>query len=240
MQNSNVLLIEDIKAQAQNILDRLGHLGCTMKVAFTAADGLAAVNNDRPDLIILDIRLSPNDEEGEGFDVLRTLRDDPVTRTIPVIVYSIMAKDMENRLRSFGLGALWCLDKNQGIVELEAVVRRALEWTSMQNGASPTYERGLRYDPSSGTIWIDGKKFHTKLSRLQRRLLTVLHDRRGYIVSRQDIIRDVYEAEHQALNQVFDDDQIDALVARLRDKLGTSAEYIETIWGEGFKLRGEA
>lgn len=235
MRGAKVLLIEDEKGMAQNVTDRLGWLGCKIQVANTGDAGLAALRADRPDLIILDIQLRT---EEEGFDVLRELRGDILNRTIPVIVYSITANQLENRLRGFGLGAMWCLAKGAGLTELEAVVRVALEFieeqrrTPFEPGGMPLY-----FDNDSGTIWIDGQERpDIKLnSNLQRKLLALLFERRGSICSRDDIATYVYGEDVEDIS----DEQIDRLVSRLRAKLGDDPQkprFIKTERDMGYKL----
>jgi OmpR family response regulator RpaB len=230
MSVKRILLIEDTKAHAQNITDRLSHLGYELTIVYTGPDGLAAARAVAPNLIILDIRLETDEE---GFDVLRTLQADPSTCDIPVIIYSVTAKDMENRLRGLHLGALWCLDKNDGITELEATVRRALRLEAQRSQAPASPHRlPLDFDRRSGTIWIDGRKAEIKLTLLQARLLDCLAEHAGEICSRDDISQYVYKTE--VSNEV-----IDRLVSRLREKLADSSKqprFIENVRGVGYKL----
>jgi DNA-binding response OmpR family regulator len=241
-QGWQILLIEDNKAHAQNIVDRLGSLGYQIETAYTGPDGLTFVKTDPPDLIILDIRLAT---EEEGFDVLRTLQGDQATRDIPVIVYSVTAKDMENRLRGLSLDAMWCLDKHEGIIQLEATVRRALRFVERQTQppvARPSQPRAARlrpldFDPTSGKVWIDAQETHINLSPLLAKLLALLVERAGMICPRDEIAAVIYEKK-QVDSQ--DNQAIDRLVSRLRVLLNddpANPRFIESIRGFGYRLK---
>jgi DNA-binding response OmpR family regulator len=224
-----ILLIEDNQGHAQNIKDRLGWLGCVIHISYNGESGLNSAKIDQPNLIILDIMLETPDK---GFDVLRQLENDPITRDIPVIVYSITAKEMESRIRGLALGALWCLDKNQGITELEATVRRALKLQPQQKYQAPQHLMPLDFDEKFGKVWIDGRETNIELPALQAKLLTFLVRSGGQICSRDEISHNVYET-------IVGNEVIDRLVSRLRGKLGDDSQnprFIESIRGIGYRL----
>jgi DNA-binding response OmpR family regulator len=78
----DVLLIEDSKTQAAQIKAMLESLGFTVRVAYDGLDGIRAVMEQRPALIVLDVKLPGMD----GFQVCRRLKRSPDTQTIPVIM----------------------------------------------------------------------------------------------------------------------------------------------------------
>jgi DNA-binding response OmpR family regulator len=78
----DVLLIEDSKTQAAQIKATLESLGFTVRVAYDGLDGIRAVMEQRPALIVLDVKLPGMD----GFQVCRRLKRSPDTQTIPVIM----------------------------------------------------------------------------------------------------------------------------------------------------------
>jgi two-component system phosphate regulon response regulator OmpR len=185
-------------------------------------------------LIVLDIMLETSEK---GFDVLRRLQGDPATHDIPVIIYSVTAKEMENRLRGFALGALWCLDKSDGITELEAIVRRALEYRqSQRRDEPPAHLLPLDFDSKTGTVWIDGRATDIKLPPLQADLLAYLVKRPGQICDRNEIASHVYEVKEK---DAVSNASIDRLVSRLRALLGDdphTPRLIESVRGKGYRL----
>lgn len=88
---------EDIRKTFARLVKALGH------DAATAADGeeaIVAATDDRPGLVILDLMMPGIN----GFDVLRSLRSDPRTRDMPIVVYSAMS-DPEFVEQALSLGA---------------------------------------------------------------------------------------------------------------------------------------
>lgn len=79
---ADVLLIEDSKTQAAQIKATLESLGLEVRVAYDGPDGLRAVMEQPPALIVLDVKLPSMD----GFQVCRRLKRTPETQNIPVIM----------------------------------------------------------------------------------------------------------------------------------------------------------
>lgn len=91
----------------------------------TAADGeacLAAVAEEPPDLLILDVMMPKLD----GFETLKRLKADPAAAQIPVIMLTARAQD-EDIFEGYGTGAQWYLTKPFEPGELRRVVRHLLE-----------------------------------------------------------------------------------------------------------------
>src|SRR3569623_252062 len=89
-----VLVVEDSPTQAAKIQLELEHKGFSVEVARDGTSALSSVANRQPDVIILDYLLP----DITGIEVCRTLKRNPIYRTIPVVVFSI-----ENRLRDMTL-----------------------------------------------------------------------------------------------------------------------------------------
>ncbi|MBI1250550.1 MAG: response regulator [Alphaproteobacteria bacterium] len=92
-----ILVIDDHQDARELARRALGRLGFHVQTCTTAQDGLDAIAERQPALIVLDIHLP----DRSGWDVLRALRDDEATRGIPVLVASIN----DDRGRSMSLGA---------------------------------------------------------------------------------------------------------------------------------------
>jgi putative two-component system response regulator len=113
-----VLIVDDEDANVvllSLIMSRLGYS------TVTAADGeaaLSAVSRERPDVILLDVNMP----RLNGFEVCRRLKDDPVTRLIPVVLITGLLA-VEDRVRGIDAGADDFLSKPLVQLELEARVR---------------------------------------------------------------------------------------------------------------------
>jgi CheY-like chemotaxis protein/phosphoribosyl 1,2-cyclic phosphodiesterase len=106
---------EDLRILARKALMRTGH---RVLEAETGHEGMALAENERPDLLLLDLNMPPPD----GFELLRMLRSREETRTLPVIVLTAMG-DEESARKSFELGATDFLAKPFTAPQLDARVR---------------------------------------------------------------------------------------------------------------------
>jgi DNA-binding response OmpR family regulator len=92
----------------------------------------------------------------------------------------------------------------------------------------------LRVEASTREVWVQGQKLTPRLSLKQFNLLNYLYLRAGEAVSKDEIITTVWsEAEAEAIY----DYQVDKMVSRVRERIGK--EWIETVWGYGYRLRLE-
>jgi len=116
-----VLIIEDDPNVGKFITVNLSQRGYRTITATSGEDGLAQARAERPDLILLDLKLPGPD----GWATLETLRSDPDLTGIPVVIITASAvKDEEERARQ--LGAIDYLIKPIGVQQLLAAVRAAL------------------------------------------------------------------------------------------------------------------
>lgn len=94
----------------------------------------------------------------------------------------------------------------------------------------------LRMDPQAHRVWVDQGELEPPLSPPQYRLLDLMYRKAGNVVSREEIIEEVWpEAESAGVSE----QAIDALVRRLRDRLSEvdpGHNYIVTVRGHGFRL----
>jgi hypothetical protein len=95
---------------------------------------------------------------------------------------------------------------------------------------------GLRLSKTQRRVWVGGRELDPPLSLAQYRLLELLYERRGKVVTREDVIQAVWpESDESGITE----QAIDALMRRLRDRLAEADpeyEYITTVRGHGFRL----
>jgi hypothetical protein len=92
----------------------------------------------------------------------------------------------------------------------------------------------LRVEPGTREVWVHGEKLSPRLSLKQFDLLNFLYMRTGEAVSKDEIIAAVWpEAESGAIY----DYQVDKMVSRVRERIGK--DWIETVWGYGYRLQLE-
>jgi len=95
-----VLMVEDEKNIILGVRTCLDAVGYTVEVVEDGEEALKAVGRGHPDLILLDLLLPKVD----GFEVLKILKGDPATSSIPIIVLTAKAEE-EDRQRALDLGA---------------------------------------------------------------------------------------------------------------------------------------
>jgi len=105
--------------------------------------------------------------------------------------------------------------------------------------AGPVALGGLRLDKAQRRVWIDDRELEPPLSLAQYRLLELLVDAGGRVVSREQVVETVWpDAQEDGVTE----QAIDALVRRLRDRLAEldrEHEYVVTLRGHGFRLAGQ-
>ncbi|MDD5131556.1 MAG: response regulator [bacterium] len=84
-----ILIVDDEKQIARMLKIRMEASGYEADVANDGLEGLAKVQQSQPDLIILDVMMPKMD----GFEVCRKLKDDPVFKSIPVLMLSVKAEE---------------------------------------------------------------------------------------------------------------------------------------------------
>ena len=196
----------------------------------TAVDGRSAVSTaleDRPDLIVLDLMLPGMD----GYQVLRTLREDERTSEIPVLLLTARREE-EDRIHGFEKGADDYVTKpfspRELVLRVGALLRRAK--------AEPldAHRRislgGVVLDRDAHRAFVDEQEI--ELTPLEFRLLEVLMERRGRAQSRRQLLQAVWDT-----NAAIETRTVDMHVARLRSKLGPAGDLIETVRGVGYRFR---
>jgi len=118
---SDILVVDDEPDVARIIAMNLEFDGYRVRVAHDGREALQAVEESKPDCILLDIMMPVMD----GFEVLRRLKKDPRTADIPVIVVTARDTDMD-RLKGFGGGAVEYVAKPFDLRELKGHVSRVL------------------------------------------------------------------------------------------------------------------
>jgi two-component system response regulator ChvI len=226
---------ENIVASVSMALESHGH---TVKAYYDGAAGLAALENEAPDLAILDVKMPRMD----GMEVLRRLRR---TSDLPVIF--LTSKDEEiDEILGFNLGADDYIHKPFSqrllIERVKAVLRRSgVAGEEPIVGAPPAPETGTRaikrgkltLDPARHDCLWDGKP--VKLTVTEFLLLQALAQRPGFVKSRDNLMDAAYD------DQVYVDDRtIDSHIKRMRKKfrdVDPEFDAIETLYGVGYRYR---
>lgn len=223
---ASVLVIEDDQRIREELATALTESGHAVRTEGRGTDALAAVVDWSPDVVVLDLGLPDID----GRDVLRMLRG---VSSAPVIVAT--ARDDEAEVvRLLDAGADDYMVKPYSAAQLDAriraVLRRALASTQPADREIEVGE--LRVDPDRRRVTLAGRPL--ELSRLEFDLLAHLARRSPEVVTRRELLAEVWRQPHGG-----GDKTIDVHLSWLRRKLGESAgapRYLHTVRGVGLKL----
>ncbi|MFN3584480.1 response regulator transcription factor [Phenylobacterium sp.] len=235
---AKITLVDDDENIVTSVSLALESHGHAVKAYYDGAAGLAALENDPPDLAILDVKMPRMD----GMEVLRRLRR---TSEVPVII--LTSKDEEiDEILGFNLGADDYIHKPFSqrllIERVKAVLRRAGRGEEDAAGgpaaaaeaSARAIKRGkLTLDPARHDCLWDGKP--VKLTVTEFLLLQSLAQRPGFVKSRDNLMDAAYE------DQVYVDDRtIDSHIKRMRKKfreVDPDFDAIETLYGVGYRYR---
>ena len=221
-----VLLVEDDPATAQSLQIMLESEKMVVDATDLGEDGLEIGKLYDYDIIILDLMLPDID----GIEVLRRLRDARVET--PVLILSGLT-DADDKVKGLGTGADDYLTKPFNKAELmariQAIVRR-----SKGHAQSIIRTGKLAVNLDSHTVEVDNRPVH--LTGKEYGILELLSLRKGTTLTKEMFLNHLYGGMDEPELKI-----IDVFICKLRKKLGNATggdNYIETIWGQGYVLRG--
>jgi len=221
----NILIIEDNKDVNLMLAESLTDAGYAVKSAFTGTDGISEIKSHEYDLILLDLMLPYK----SGDEILREMRQFSET---PVIVIS--AKDMVGtKIDVLRLGADDYITKPFDLEEVAARIESNLRRSHKQEWAGKVYTyKDLALDDNAKSVSVQGTPI--ELTAKEYMILELLLKNRGKVFTKSNIYEVVWQDEY------FDDDNaVKTHISNLRNKLkkaNASEEYIETVWGLGYRL----
>jgi two-component system, OmpR family, phosphate regulon response regulator PhoB len=202
--------------------------GFSVITALDGSLGLERARKDRPSLIILDLMLPGMD----GKDVCRSLKSNPITQTIPVLMLTAKAEELD-RVVGFELGADDYVTKpfspRELVLRIKAILRRK---TLDTEGVKVIRIGDLLIDVDCHSVSIKDRPIN--LTSTEFKLLVELATRRGRVQTRQTLLERVWGYTWEGYDRT-----VDTHIRRLREKLGDMAEYIETLRGFGYRFRGK-
>ena len=229
-----ILVIEDEPDLRAGLQHNLELEGFKVLTAADGREGLRKAKEGQASLVLLDLMLPGM----PGLEVLRNLRE--IGREIPIIIVSAKGQDRD-KVQGLELGADDYLTKPFGLSELLARIRAVLRRT--QVGA----KAGVGEKPAVGGVMkfpdlvVDWRRFtilrdgtEQQLSRYEAEILRMLIERRGEVVSRQDLLRKVWGYVHLPTTRTVDNH-----IARLRKKLERDVDkpiHVVTVHGLGYRF----
>jgi DNA-binding response OmpR family regulator len=223
MDRPRILVIED-HPDTRRFLESMLKKDFEVITAENAVIGIDYARNQHPDLILLDVMLPIL----SGFDACSLLKGDEKTKRIPIIFLS--AKGTVNDItQGLGQGADDYLPKPFDFKELLARIHVRLRKTDDAQ-LTPIQMGELRINPADRQVILSGKAI--SLTNTEFDLLRMLATRAGQVVSRADILREVWREDASNTN----DRTIDVHVRALRKKVPYLTRHIISIYGVGYKF----
>lgn len=222
-----VLVIEDEPDVLDLLRLNLRKAGYTVMEAVDGIDGLKKAREKHPAIIVLDLMLP----EMRGEDVCRQLKAREATARIPIIMLTAKGRP-EDRVAGLELGADDYLTKpfspRELILRLQLLLQRA-----RSTGPGEILRVGpFELDRGSFEVRLKGRVLD--LTGLEFRLLVALMEKRGQVLSRESLLRDVWGYRNLSHTRT-----VDTHIRRLRGKLKPHESRIQTIHGEGYLFRAE-
>ena len=236
MQRYRILVVDDEESLCEILRFNLEKEGYEVITAYSAEEALS-LQLEGLDLAILDVMMG----ELSGFGLARILRKRSETASLPIIFCTALDSE-EDKIKGFEIGADDYISKPFSIAEMMARVRSVLRRTARPHvEAKPqpkesdtqdviSYE-GLVVNRLNKSCRIDGEEI--SLTRKEFDILVLLLSHRGTILSREQIMRQVWSNEVIVLDRT-----IDVNITRMRKKLGRYGNNIITRTGYGYGFEG--
>jgi two-component system, OmpR family, phosphate regulon response regulator PhoB len=225
MAKSKILIVEDdpdILALLHFNLEKAGYQ--TFR-ADSGEQAIPAAQKHSPDLVLLDLLLPGMD----GLEVCRRMKRDPALQHIPIIMVTAKGEEMD-RVVGLELGADDYVVKPFSIREIILRIQKLLDRREKQSTPSFLKAESLILDLEAHTAKLDDQWLD--LTATEFRLLAHLMRTRGRVQTREVLLDKVWGYSFEGYNRT-----IDTHIRRIRIKLGSLQNLIETVRGVGYRFR---
>ena len=223
MVESKILLIEDDQAIVENLSAFLKEEGFEVTAADGQTKAMEILESGRPDLILLDVTLA----EGNGYSACTAIK---MKYDIPVIFLTALGDEF-SVVTGLDMGADDYISKPFRPRELVSRMRSVLRRAGKSGGA--VYAGDLKVDTEKGVVTRSGEELF--LSALEYRLFLVFLNNRGKVLSRGQLLEDIWDIAGEYVN----DNTLTVYIKRLRDKIERdpqNPEIIKTVRGLGYRM----
>ena len=214
----DIFLLEDDEAIAMGLVYSLEQEGYQVTHVSTVGEAEEIIVQNVFSLYILDLTLP----DGSGYDVCRKIK---AQGDYPVIFLTVMEEEV-NVVMGLELGV------RELLARMKSVLRR---YTKETADGVLRYKKLCIYT-NEGRVEKDGKEI--ELTAMEYRLLLILLNNKGMILSRNQLLENIWDVEGDFVN----DNTLTVYIKRLRDKIEenpSQPEYIQTIRGRGYRIEDE-
>ena len=187
-------------------------------------DFFAALAQETPDLVILDVMLPGMD----GVSILRKMKDSAATKRLPVIMGT--AKGMEyDKIQSLDLGADDYLVKPFGMMEMVSRVRAVLRRCAPLGEGNVLRAGNLTVNLDERTVTANGNRVNLTFKEFELLKLFLSHPK--MVFTRDQLLSNVWNIDYAGETRT-----VDVHIQTLRQKLGDCGRMIETVRNVGYRL----
>ena len=224
---ARILIVEDDPSIRLGLQRSLTFEGYLVDVARDGEEAIQKAFDKTPDLVLLDLMLP----KLNGFEVCKTIRKyDP---KIPIVILSAKG-DEGDKVLGLELGADDYVTKPFSIRELTARIKAVIRRKKVSSGDVEAFKEGtLEIDFQGQRLLVDGVE--QECTSREFKLLEYLIKRRGRVMSRDQILNEVWGHDYEGTPRT-----IDNFINKLRLKLEKDAAnpiWIQTVRGTGYKFR---
>ena len=230
--SERILLVDDEPDLRQLVTFNLRDAGFDVDAVGSGQAGLALAAKIRPAVIVLDLMLP----DLSGMEVCRLLRADSVLADVAVLMLTARS-DEYDRLLGFEVGADDYVVKPFSVRELVMRVRALARRTAERRAARAAtgedrklHWRGLELDPVRHRVFLDNAE--VQLRPLEFKLIQLLLEHPGRVFTRAQLLEEVWGVTGDASSRT-----VDTHVRRLRERLGTYGDVVQTVHGFGYRLK---
>ncbi len=221
-----LLVIEDNKDVNSMLSETFQNAGYETQAAFTGIEGINKIKSEVYDLILLDIMLPYK----SGDIIVKEVRE---FSEVPIIIIS--AKEMVNtKIDLLKLGADDYITKPFDLGEVQARVETLLRRTQRQKRKEQVYSfKELRIDSNAKRFYINNAEM--ELTAKEYLIMELFLKHQDKIFTKASLYESIWEEEY-----IGDDNTIKTHISNLRNKIkskNSGTEYIETVWGLGYRLK---
>ena len=220
---TKILVVEDDRSIVSNLSEFLTSEGFNVRTADGQKTALASVEEELPDLVLLDVSLA----DGNGFAVCSAIKSN---YNIPVI-FLTASGDEYSTVTGFDLGADDYIPKPFRPRELVSRIKNILRLTGSIGAVIQLGD--VTVDTIKGTALRNGKDLY--LSALEYRLLLTFINNRGAVLSRNQLLESIWDVAGEFVN----DNTLTVYIKRLRDKIEKDPQnpsIIKTVRGIGYRV----
>jgi DNA-binding response OmpR family regulator len=224
MKGKTVLVIDDSETVRATVSDRLERGGYSVASAGDGREGLRRLYEIKPDVVLLDVVMP----ELDGWKTLELIRD---VSDVPVIMLTSRDSELE-RVRGLRAGADDYMGKPFCPAELSARIEAVLRRSGEKTEAKEVYDDGtVSIDFAARSVVVRGDG--VSLTPLEFRLLSVLTEHTGQVLSRQQLIDLVWGRSYESCG-----DPVKIYIGYLRKKIEenpATPKLVETVRGFGYR-----